>query len=121
MGAWCLLVFVLSSVPGRDLPAMPAENFDKLVHAAVYGVLGALCLLAVLATWRLRAAVAATLAVGLATIYGISDELHQLLTPGRSCDIHDVMADLVGSVIGVAALSLLVIVRARKRIDRPQA
>jgi VanZ family protein len=116
-----LLLFVLSSVPGRALPALPAENFDKVVHAAVYAVLGGLCLLAVRATWRLRAALAAVLAVGLATIYGISDELHQLLTPGRSADVHDVMADLVGAVIGVAALSLVIAARARKRIDRPQA
>lgn len=121
MGGWCLLLFVLSSVPGRALPALPAENFDKVVHAAVYAVLGGLCLLAVRATWRLRAALAAVLAVGLATIYGISDELHQLLTPGRSADVHDVMADLVGAVIGVAALSLVIAARARKRIDRPQA
>ena len=106
--AWYALIFVLSSVPGRDLPEMPAQNADKVVHAAVYAVLGALCLRALGRTFaNLRAPLAVVCAVALATLFGISDELHQLLTPGRSADPFDVLADAIGGAIG-ALLALAV-------------
>ena len=108
-------MFVLSSIPGRDLPEMPAENFDKLVHAAIYAILGALCAHAVRATWKVGAPIATVLGAVLATTYGVSDELHQLLTPGRSADVHDVMADAVGATAGVLLVSIVHLVRARGR------
>jgi len=124
--AWYALIFALSSVPGRDLPEMPAQNADKFVHAAVYAVLGALCLRALRRSFaKLQAPVAAVCAVALATLFGVSDELHQLLTPGRSADPHDVMADAIGAVIG--ALVVLAIGRLRlldrgaRRIDENPA
>ena len=37
---WAATIFALSSIPGRALPALPMWNADKLVHVAVYAVLG---------------------------------------------------------------------------------
>jgi VanZ family protein len=107
VAAWCLLIFVLSSVPGRNLPEMPAQNADKVVHGLVYGILGALFHRAVRRTWRVGGLAAAAIAVVLATAYGVSDELHQLLTPGRSADVYDVFADAAGAAVGVLAMSIL--------------
>ena len=44
----------------------------------------------------------ASIAIVLATLYGVSDEFHQLFVPGRSADRYDVLADCVGATIGVA-------------------
>ena len=35
-----------------------------------------------------------------ATVYGISDEFHQWFVPGRTADVHDVMADAIGATRG---------------------
>ena len=40
--------------------------------------------------------------------YGILDEVHQLLIPGRSCELLDFLADILGSVIGVIVLKILI-------------
>ena len=120
VAAWCLLIFVLSSVPGRNLPEMPAQNADKVVHGLVYGVLGALFQWAVRRTWRVSGPAGAALAVVLATAYGVSDELHQLLTPGRSADVYDVFADAVGAGIGVLAMSILLARRSRTGAPAPR-
>ena len=46
-------------------------------------------------TWRRCVA-----AIILATLYGVTDEFHQLFVPGRSADPYDVLADFVGASIG---------------------
>ncbi len=39
---WSLVIFWLSAIPGDALPRMPGWwNADKLIHGAVYAVLGA--------------------------------------------------------------------------------
>jgi len=40
-------------------------------------------------------------------LYAISDELHQLLTPGRSCQILDILIDSSGSILGIYLLYVL--------------
>ena len=37
-------------------------------------------------------------------LYAISDELHQLITPGRSCQILDILIDSSGSILGIYLL-----------------
>jgi VanZ family protein len=98
--AWAAVIFVLSSIPGSAFPDVPGRYTDKLVHIALYGVLGLLVGRALAATTALGAPARVALACALATIYGITDELHQLLTPRRSCDWHDVVADAIGGLLG---------------------
>jgi VanZ family protein len=105
--AWAAMIFGLSSVQGQKLPDMPAPNFDKLVHAAVYVVLGALCLRALRRTSTLPLARAVILAGALTTAYGISDEFHQSFTPQRSPDWRDAVADAAGGFAGALAAALL--------------
>lgn len=46
-------------------------------------------------------------------IYAISDEVHQLFIPGRSCEIRDILIDLSGSIIGVLLYSFIYRLRRR--------
>ncbi len=102
------LIFVISSfavqVPGvRYLPFR-----DKAIHFVEYGVLGWLCARASSLTWP-SAAVwrTAVFAVFVSALWGLSDEIHQALVPGRSPELADVVADLLGSAVGAAAWHLL--------------
>jgi VanZ family protein len=97
---WAALLFVASATPGRKLPPLPGANTDKLIHAGIYAVLGALCWRALRRTTRLSAARTVIVASALATLYGVSDEVHQAFTPGRTPDVHDALADAAGSLAG---------------------
>jgi len=44
--------------------------------------------------------------VFVSTLYGLSDEVHQAMVPGRSSELADVIADFVGSAAG-AGIALL--------------
>jgi VanZ family protein len=41
--------------------------------------------------------------VAIGCAYGVSDEVHQLFTPGRFFSIHDMACDATGSLIGAYA------------------
>ena len=91
--AWAAVIFGLSALPAGATPLspFPFPGDDKVVHAAVYAVLGAL----------LRVALGRTgPAIALAAAYGVTDEVHQAFVPGRDADAFDWIADAVGSALG---------------------
>ena len=102
------LIFVISSfeleVPGiRHFPLR-----DKGIHFLEYAVLGWLCAAASSRTWPSASAWrTAAFAVFISTLWGLSDEIHQAFVPGRSSEVADVIADLLGSMAGAAASLLL--------------
>jgi VanZ family protein len=100
------LLFVASSVPGDAYPRVDIPSSDKLVHLALYGVLGLLCARALITgaseqplPWRVL------VAVGISTAFGLTDELHQSFVPNRSADWHDLVADSVGALLGAAVFA----------------
>lgn len=95
------VIFAASSVPNlRELPGgMP----DWFGHGVGYALLGALALRA-FAGGRWAGVTPRTVAAAafLAVLYGVTDELHQTLVPGRTADLRDVAADAAGAVLAVA-------------------
>jgi VanZ family protein len=110
--AWALLIFVLSSIPGAAFPPSKLLSYDKLVHAAVYAVLGAFCYLAASRKWPRKASVLVLISGAMATAYGFTDEFHQLFVPGRAADLRDVLADSIGGFVGAMVAATLVTMRA---------
>jgi len=101
--AWAAFIFVLSSIPGTKFPEVKTPHADKVVHAVIYVVLGALCVRAIRRTSTLTGARAVALATLIAALYGVSDELHQIFTPNRTPDWHDAAADAAGGLAGALA------------------
>jgi VanZ family protein len=105
-GYW-LTLFVATHVP-HDFPAVPPDRVDKLVHVAVFAVLGWL-----LATAWQRSAGRLTARHFLAAwlvivLYAAADEFSQPWV-GRVCSLGDWLADAVGAAVG-----LITFVRLRK-------
>jgi VanZ family protein len=99
--AYCLIIFIQSSFPAvENIPDFDCS--DKLLHAAVYAVLGMLLYRALDATHkRPPTASLALLSMFLTALYGASDEVHQYFVPSRTADIWDFVADAVGGILGV--------------------
>lgn len=98
--AWAGIILFLSAQPARRLPDVGFRFSDKLVHAAVYAVLGALVARALARTRRPLTAVAAAVAVAVVAGFGLFDEWTQSFSPGRSPDLIDAVADAVGATAG---------------------
>lgn len=104
-----LVIFVLS---GRShLPAPDVVGFDKLAHFSAFALL-AFLLTRALELSRVRLQRAAIFGALLGTLYGASDEIHQMFTPLRSPDPYDLIADALGAATGASLWAWL---RARRR------
>ncbi len=97
----CLAIFIQSSHPGPE--RMPDVRFlDKLLHFGAYAVLGILFFRAY-ETLPLKNNCNLLIFISIvsATLYGISDEIHQYFVPFRHADMMDVVANTLGSIFGV--------------------
>ena len=97
-------IFFLSaqSHPEEHLPSFLLKDVsDKVLHAVEYAVLGGLCYRAF--RWGLSeqmAARALIIAIVTASLYGVTDEVHQLFVPFRESSWLDWLADTIGAAIG---------------------
>ena len=90
---WAGLIFVLSSIPSLSTGLGTWDiALRKLAHFAEYAVLG---VLAYRAIGREPAAIA------LASIYSITDEIHQTFVGGRHGSAIDWLIDTAGAAVGV--------------------
>jgi VanZ family protein len=103
------LMAAIAIASHAPLPVGLPGPSDKLVHAAVFGLLAALWYWARRGTDGSRRAAAT--AVALSVLWGALDEAHQSFVPGRNADFIDLLADAAGAV--VVALACLAATRAR--------
>jgi VanZ family protein len=100
----------LSSITA--VPSLAAAVSDKLLHVLLYSGLGFLA-----ARGRTDAAARPMspadggLVIGFSAAYALSDELHQLVVPGRQFDTGDLVADVAGATLGAGAWWLWGILR----------
>ena len=91
---WCFLIFLGSSIPSVQVSGKPLVNIivHKSAHLFEYAVLGILVFRATKSYWW---------AFVFCTFYGLTDEAHQLLVPGRSGRLRDVFVDIIGCSLGL--------------------
>ncbi|HEX2962766.1 MAG: VanZ family protein [Ignavibacteria bacterium] len=112
-----IVLFVATTLPGNDVPSLGVS--DKIEHFTAYMVLSVLLCFTYLfqKKFRLLSSRPFLMTILTVTVYGALDELHQLLVPGRSCDILDLTADVTGALLG---LLLVFIIKQLTRKMAPQ-
>jgi VanZ family protein len=90
--AHAALIFYLSHQPSVPVPPLFPHQ-DKAFHFVAYGMLG--FFLSGASGGRKFFWMAA-----LASLYGVSDEIHQMYVPGRDASVVDWLADTAGGFCG---------------------
>jgi VanZ family protein len=104
-------IFYISaqSHPEEQLPSILVKDVnDKVLHAVEYAGLGGLCYQAF--RWGVNgqaASRALLFAIVTASLYGMTDEVHQLFVPFRESSWQDWLADTIGAVIGAMSWRFL--------------
>ncbi|HSV95056.1 MAG TPA: VanZ family protein [Spirochaetia bacterium] len=97
---WMILIFLVSSIP--DIPSNRVDVLDflmkKSAHIIEYTILFLLWFRAIGNKNPIQAFM-------ISIIYAFTDEIHQLLVPGRTGNLRDVGIDSIGMII----LSILIV------------
>jgi len=94
----CLIFYVSSQSRLPDLRIMRFRHFDKVVHFTEYAIFSVLIFRAAVNSPRsLLNKRAFMWAILIASIYGMSDEIHQFFVPYRFCDFWDWAVDTLGA------------------------
>jgi VanZ family protein len=124
VAAWTVFLLALTSWPSPpEIPGVTSiPNFDKFVHAVLYGTEGFLLYLAIGWPEPRRFSWLRALAVGgLLAVFGTLDELHQAWIPGRSMEAGDALADSLAGFAGALAASAALSRWGRKDVREPGA
>ena len=112
---WMILIFIMSSFNSTEssnqsnfIVNIIANIFNinnisilslivrKLAHFTEYFILGLLVYNLIYSNQK-----KAYFAIIICALYAISDEIHQLFVPGRSCQVLDIIIDSSGSLLGI--------------------
>ena len=104
---WCV-IFALTSLPGSD-NTYTFKLGDKIDHFAAYFVLSIFMYLTMIMQNKkiLFKEYPFKYSFIIVFFYGVFDELHQIFIPGRSCDIFDLLADVLGSILALLIMHML--------------
>ncbi|MFC1968802.1 VanZ family protein [Chloroflexota bacterium] len=104
--AWMAVIYYFSTLPEAMTPGRYVIP-DKISHAGEYCILAFFIFIALGRMTRLRFAASSGIIIGWVTIFGISDEIHQLFVPTRHFDLLDLAADVGGATFLMLILWLL--------------
>lgn len=93
-------IFYLSHQPTVPLPPLFPHQ-DKLFHFIAYFILGFCVRASFTLSREENQKKLFWIALGFASMYGMSDEFHQTFVPGRTATIDDWIADTLGAWAGV--------------------
>lgn len=85
----------------------------KSGHFIEYAILGVLLCCAV-SRYRIGIIKSAAISFSASSLYGVTDEIHQLFVSGRACRLFDVFVDSAGSLAGVTAATVILWIYLKK-------
>ena len=104
------MIFIVSHVPGSQLPERIVFGLDKIIHLGLYFVLGFLILVGEGKRRKETFYVSGAQYFGvvIAILYGVLLEIYQLeMTQGRSFDFGDAIANAIGVILGWICFSII--------------
>ncbi|NIG52713.1 VanZ family protein [Chitinophaga sp. Cy-1792] len=117
--AWLVLIMVLCTLPGRDIPTnsfLEKIHFDKFVH---FGLFGGIVFFLSLAFWWQRKKISPALLflfVLFAAAYGLAIEfIQKYYAEGRSFDLYDALADTIGAIAGVWVFRIFISILEKRK------
>lgn len=106
---WGGLIIWGSLTSTSQFPDVNIVSFDKVIHVAIYFVFSVLLFYGIIkqAASNKKKQFILVLTLLIASLLGVSLEVLQYLgTAGRSFEMLDILANIIGSFLGVAAFSL---------------
>jgi VanZ family protein len=108
---YMVVIFLLSSIPdnpdsSRVIKLLP-NTLQDLLHIPLFGILTILWIITLKKKgWKLNESI--RYAIIISGFYGLTDEIHQSIVPGRYASLSDFSFNLLGIMVVVAFYKLLI-------------
>lgn len=117
---WLIIIIVLSGYPGRNLPKAPFDEFDKLVHLAIYALLSFLSMLGFYKqpiSFSMTKKTQYFFSIMFSIVMGgLIEVLQEYVFINRFGDWFDFTANSLGAVLGVVGFILI----GKYLVNKPQ-
>ena len=99
---WATIIFIFSSLPTVKASHVYWREFviKKSAHIVEFAVLSILMYRALKNTGYSKQT-SSYYTIAIASFYGITDEIHQMFTPGREPTIRDALFDTIGAILAI--------------------
>jgi VanZ family protein len=107
---WCLVIFVLCTLPGDDLPknGLQIPHLDKFVHFTMFYIMSILLCAELRFQTNLSYKRIMLISISLVVFYGAAIELLQnYVFVYRSGDYYDLLFDALGGILGALSFKPL--------------
>ena len=94
-----LSIFYVSSIPQLPFLQTAFAWQDKVLHTIAYFIFGLSLLIAFIPYKKTSLQKKLIIFISIGTFYGASDEYHQSFIIGRSSEIADLVADIIGIIL----------------------
>lgn len=112
-GIVILLILVAILMPGSSVPKVGVPGIDKVVHLGMFFTLTATFNVEYL--WHNKYLPHVLLTFMSIFIFAVSTEVIQLFASNRSCDLKDLLADMIGAVIAIFIIKGIAYLHNKKR------
>ncbi len=103
-----IILFAATSIPSDHVPSLGVS--DKFKHFGAYAVLASLVYAALFIQnrYKIFKQKPALFTIIITALYGALDEIHQSFIPGRSCELMDWVADVIGILLAVIIIKYFI-------------
>lgn len=105
---YSIAIFYMSNQPGDSLPSVVFGR-DKFLHAIAYFVYCLNVQFALIGYFdKISRKKVLLYSLLISVIYGLSDEFHQFFVPGRDSSPGDILANIVGALMGLTLVNFMI-------------
>lgn len=107
---WGVILAFLMLLPQDAFPESKLLSYDKLAHIAVFALLSVLVATGFLLKSNNQEykTIHRTKTLTICVVYGLVLEILQQFVPGRMSDIYDLLANLIGVLLGVIVFTFFI-------------
>lgn len=95
-GLYAISIFIVSSIPGNNLPDLDINIIDKIFHILAYGILAVLSVICI----KNKSYKNLILVICLGSLYGGLIEIWQGMVVCREASLYDAIANGIGMIFG---------------------
>ncbi|MHC1747933.1 MAG: VanZ family protein [Cellulosilyticaceae bacterium] len=101
-----IIILIIILTPGDSVPSVGIPGIDKIVHCGMFFMWSFIYNMEYKIYTKRQSKVAMTIATG--TLFAVATEVMQLFAIMRSFDVKDILADVIGIILGIIVFKIII-------------